>query len=809
MALLFALAPARGQSPAATIAEVNRVLRSPSKSETRRMVFRGVVIHSAASPRGVFLQQGEAGVFVRLARDQVLPSLGDECEVAAEARFAGPGPDTEIDAFAIRVIGHPGLPEPAPCTLTETVKGLYNRRFVQVEGTVLHVTRQFGVPWLMLCDASGAAMAGVHGWPAGWSAEGLMGKQVRVRGVSAGVWQQPLRCSSPEEITVIGPAAPGQVALSSVAEVAAHRAPAEGESAVPVVLTATCSEVEPGARRFTLHAEGVSIPVLSKVYDSSVPLPQVGESVCISGILTSIGGQNGIHAWSIDTAGAAQIPPKSAGGRNEFGGPKKSVREVLDAPVSTRRLLVTGTVLYAGHSGPVTILVVRDSTGSAYIYGPEGRHLPLPAPGDVVEVEGGRSSTRPLSPQLFDATWRVIGHEALPEPPLVPMAEAMSVDYDGRLARMRGRVVDYETFQERGQTVSRVWVRAGDVVTYGNFIGQEFAPAPAKVGQLVELRGVCNVSRTAPNVVRTFSVQLNSMADVRALPEPALWEDPALRPWFIGAGLALLAVGAWVFLLRRQVRLRTAKLAARESELERALAREQELGNLKTSFISMVSHEFRTPLNVIVTSSDILARYMDRLPAEERAEHLASIQKSIKRMAGMMEDVLLLGRFDAGQQKLQPGELLLPAWCRRFVDEMRSATAGRCHIDLSLGEFEPMVRADESVLRHILANLISNAVKYSKPGDGVNLSVERSGRDAVFRVQDHGLGIPAEDQKLLFDAFQRGGNVAHISGTGLGLVVVKRGVELHGGTIEFVSQEGTGTTFTVRLPLFEEVIESQ
>ncbi|MEO7318028.1 MAG: HAMP domain-containing sensor histidine kinase, partial [Chthoniobacteraceae bacterium] len=187
-----------------------------------------------------------------------------------------------------------------------------------------------------------------------------------------------------------------------------------------------------------------------------------------------------------------------------------------------------------------------------------------------------------------------------------------------------------------------------------------------------------------------------------------------------------------------------------EAEMLRALERERELGRLKTAFISMVSHEFRTPLNVIAGSSDILTRYLDRLSADERTEHLASIQKSVQRMAGMMEDVLLLGSLEAGRQKFQPQEIHLAAWCRRFLDEMQSATSARCPLELKLADFEPLVRADEALLRHILANLVTNAAKYSPPGAPVTISVSRDGPDAVFQIADHGIGIPAADRARLF-----------------------------------------------------------
>jgi len=240
-----------------------------------------------------------------------------------------------------------------------------------------------------------------------------------------------------------------------------------------------------------------------------------------------------------------------------------------------------------------------------------------------------------------------------------------------------------------------------------------------------------------------------------------------------------------------------------EAELLRTLARERELGQLKSEFVSMVSHEFRTPLGVIVSSADVLQRYLDRLTPAERGEALAAIQGAVKRMAGMMEDVLLLGRFDGEQQRFQPDDLHLVSFCRRLADEMYSAVAGRCPLELQLEETLPLARADENLLRHILGNLISNAVKYSPAGTPVTFRLMRSGAEAVFEIKDRGLGIPPADQPRLFASFHRGRNTGAIPGTGLGLVIVKRCVDLHGGRITFASEEDLGTTFTVKLPVFE------
>lgn len=240
-----------------------------------------------------------------------------------------------------------------------------------------------------------------------------------------------------------------------------------------------------------------------------------------------------------------------------------------------------------------------------------------------------------------------------------------------------------------------------------------------------------------------------------------------------------------------------------QEKLERALERERELVQLKSNFVSLVSHEFRTPLGIIGSSAQILDRYLTRLGDEERAEHLDNISVSVKRMAAMMEDMLVLSRVDSGRMEFRPAPIALGDFCRRLLDELHSAHGGDTALEVA-ADAEVTANADENLLRHILNNLLTNAQKYSRPGAPVRLTLAREGRDAVFAVRDEGIGIPEADQARLFNAFHRGANVGHVNGTGLGLVIVRRCCELHGGTVSVVSREGAGTTFTVRLPAFAE-----
>jgi signal transduction histidine kinase len=261
--------------------------------------------------------------------------------------------------------------------------------------------------------------------------------------------------------------------------------------------------------------------------------------------------------------------------------------------------------------------------------------------------------------------------------------------------------------------------------------------------------------------------------------------------------------------LEQRVALRTAELTEANRRLDQAreealglLARERELRELKSNFVSLVSHEFRTPLEVIMSSADNLIRYHDRLPAEKRDQLLRTINKSVRHMSGMMEEVLVLGRLETDGMTYKPAAIDLRPFCQRVCDEIDSATGRRCPIHLDMDGAPASAVGDEGLLRHIFTNLLSNAVKYSPPEAPVEFSIRRSAGDAVCRITDHGCGIPEADQKQMFQAFYRGSNVGQIPGTGLGLLIVQRCVDLHAGKIMFESVEERGTTFTVRLPLF-------
>ena len=238
--------------------------------------------------------------------------------------------------------------------------------------------------------------------------------------------------------------------------------------------------------------------------------------------------------------------------------------------------------------------------------------------------------------------------------------------------------------------------------------------------------------------------------------------------------------------------------------LTQALDQERELGELKSRFVSMVSHEFRTPLGVIMSAVEIMRHFDEKLSGPRRQELCNEIHDATRGMADLMEQVLMLGRVDAGKLGFRPMPLNLEVLAGKLIDESRSATHAKCAIHL---ECEPGVkdaRGDEALLRHILGNLITNAAKYSPEGGDVFLRIRREGVDSVFIIEDHGIGIPQEELGKLFEAFSRCSNVGDIPGTGLGLVIVKRCTELHSGRIEVQSDFGGGTRFIVWLPMFDQ-----
>ncbi|MEM1251517.1 MAG: ATP-binding protein [Cyanobacteria bacterium P01_H01_bin.21] len=236
-------------------------------------------------------------------------------------------------------------------------------------------------------------------------------------------------------------------------------------------------------------------------------------------------------------------------------------------------------------------------------------------------------------------------------------------------------------------------------------------------------------------------------------------------------------------------------------EIEQA----KELTDLKLNFFSLASHELRTPLSAILVSAQLLDNHNVAWSEAKRSRNLRRIQSAAKTMAQLLSDILLLTRAEAGKLEFNPQTIALKPFCCRLVEEVKFNTQSQHTILVKQQGASDEACLDERLLRAMLMSLLTNAIKYSPPESEIQLIIWGEQGHTRFQVSDQGIGVPAEDQQHVFESFHRGQNVKSFSGTGLGLAVVKKCLELHGGKIEVESQVGVGTTFSVDMPWMDEV----
>ncbi|MEM9540020.1 MAG: ATP-binding protein [Cyanobacteria bacterium P01_E01_bin.42] len=240
-----------------------------------------------------------------------------------------------------------------------------------------------------------------------------------------------------------------------------------------------------------------------------------------------------------------------------------------------------------------------------------------------------------------------------------------------------------------------------------------------------------------------------------------------------------------------------------EANVAQLLEREKELNELKTRFITTVSHEFRTPLSLISASTGILQDYGDRLAEEKKGKHLHRIQNAVVQMTELMEDILTVDRATTDLLLFEPASVNLIDFCTTLQADFCRRYPQR-KIDWrvnSVMPISPEIQADSNLLQQIFSNLLSNALKYSPEHRPVDWDLSYRSDKVVFQVRDRGIGIPSGDLKCLFASFHRADNVGTIKGAGLGLAIVKKCVDLHCGKIAVESIENAGTTVTVEFPL--------
>lgn len=237
-----------------------------------------------------------------------------------------------------------------------------------------------------------------------------------------------------------------------------------------------------------------------------------------------------------------------------------------------------------------------------------------------------------------------------------------------------------------------------------------------------------------------------------------------------------------------------------EENVQRAFHREHELNEMKSRFVSMASHEFKTPLSVILSSASLLEKYQGPADLEKRARHLQRIKSNVSNLRQILNDFLSVEQLEKGIVRNAPSVLDLPLFLKEAIQNISDTCKPGQRIDLRLEGTERKVVLDVHLLENILSNLLSNAIKYSGEGSLVEVTARFEQGFVSITIKDNGIGIPQEDQPRLFEEFFRAGNASSVSGTGLGLSIVLKYVHLMEGTVDFVSTPGKGTEFVITVP---------
>jgi signal transduction histidine kinase len=238
-----------------------------------------------------------------------------------------------------------------------------------------------------------------------------------------------------------------------------------------------------------------------------------------------------------------------------------------------------------------------------------------------------------------------------------------------------------------------------------------------------------------------------------------------------------------------------------EEDARKALDRERELNELKSKFVSIASHEFRTPLSTVMSSASLIGQYTDRSEVEKIHKHVARIKSSVNHLTSILNDFLSLGKLEEGRIDVNRELIHISDFLKEIKEEITPTLKAGQIIKMDCAPSIEHFSSDPRILRNILFNLISNASKYSEDNKSITIECFADKKSVGFAIKDEGIGIPAEDQKHMFDRFFRASNAGNVQGTGLGLNIVKRYVELLEGTISFNSEFGKGSVFTVIIPI--------
>lgn len=242
------------------------------------------------------------------------------------------------------------------------------------------------------------------------------------------------------------------------------------------------------------------------------------------------------------------------------------------------------------------------------------------------------------------------------------------------------------------------------------------------------------------------------------------------------------------------------RLEESQKELSDALQKEKQLNEIKSRFVSMASHEFRTPLSTVLSSASLAGKYTTTEDQEKRTRHLEKIKGSVKHLNDILEDFLSLGKLDEGKVESHRAEFNLEEFLLDLVDEARGLLKDDQQLDFNY-KGKKQVISDKKLLKNIMINLVANAIKFSPDHGTIKVSADIGTNEGILRVIDNGIGIPKEDLAHMFSSFFRAANALNIQGTGLGLHIVKRFVELMEGSVNIDSELGKGTSVTITIPV--------
>jgi signal transduction histidine kinase len=239
----------------------------------------------------------------------------------------------------------------------------------------------------------------------------------------------------------------------------------------------------------------------------------------------------------------------------------------------------------------------------------------------------------------------------------------------------------------------------------------------------------------------------------------------------------------------------------RTRELNEALKKEKELAELKSKFVSIASHEFRTPLSSISFAAESVRNYFHQLTAEEIKRKLIKIEELASHMTNLLEDILTVGKAEAGKIKVMRVSIDLREFIDSLIDEVKAPLKVSQQITLSFGCKQNKVNVDDKLLRNVIINLLTNALKFSPPDKPVVVTVTEDANNIFIEVKDYGIGIDPKDLSSIFEAFHRGSNVSTVQGTGLGLSILRKSIDMMGGTVTVDSTLNVGSTFKVSIPI--------